>query len=358
MRWLWLILIGLTRTAQAAPVLHLVGPDSSFTQISTLSSCTTFLGRTDAPDCNPALFAGSKEAWVRFGLATIADGDSIDTSQKLLFDSVKEPFLEELFNERAFTTAGMNSSIDFRTPYFQLSYDPVSVTADVFVFNPAFPEVAMSLVKSKRLGATTGTLLWQESDQSLSVGGTLFYYQRREFLGEFALVDLATNEVNELIVFENESGPAGDLGMAFQSGASWFPDLSLLVKNLGSKFDFNEADLNSERKLRPVLVYETHSRVGVGKSWSTEFGGFGAEINLPFDGVYAAYYPDYASVSGTYQLGGFDWNLGLARFQQVTGFRFSSRNTAVGIFFARTQPLGRFRDEVERSAGVQFGVTL
>jgi hypothetical protein len=352
------MLLALVRTAQAAPVLHLVSPDSSFTQITTLSGCSTFIRRTDAPECNPALFAGSKEAWVRFGLATIADGDSVDTSQKLLFDSVKEPFLEELFNERAFTTAGMNSSIDFRTPYFQLSYDPVSVTADVFVFNPAFPEVAMSLVKSKRLGATSGMTLWQESDQSLSVGGTVFYYQRREFLGEFALVDLATSEVEDLIVFENESGPAGDLGVAFQGGAGWVPDVSLVVKNLGAKFDFDEADLKSERKLRPVLVYETHSRLGVGKSWATEYGGFGTEVSLPFDGVYAAYYPEYASIAAAYQLGGFDWNLGVARFQQVTGFRFSSKNTAVGIFFARTQPLGRFRDEEERSAGVQLGVTL
>jgi hypothetical protein len=339
-------------------VLHLVSPDATFTQISTLSTCTTFQGHTDAPECNPALFAGSKGAWVRFGLATITDGDSIDTSQKLLFDSVKEPFLEELFNERAFTTAGMNSAIDFRTPYFQLSYDPVSVTADVFVFNPAYPEVAMSLVKSKRLGATTGATVWQDNDRRLSIGGTLFYYQRREFLGEFALVDLATNEVDELIIFENESGAAGDLGVAFQAGSGWLPHVSLLVKNLGAKFDFDEADLTSERKLRPVLVYETHSRLGVGKNWATAYGGWSTELNLPFDGVYAAYYPDYAAISGAYQLGGFEWNVGVARFQQVTGFRFSSKNTAVGIFFARTRPLGRFRDEDERSAGVQLGVTL
>jgi hypothetical protein len=344
--------------ALGAPVLHLVRPDSTFTQISTLDACTTFAGRTDAPECNPALFAGAKDAWVRFGAATVTDGDSVDTGKKFLFDSVSEEFLREMFDERAFVTAGANTAIDFRTPYFQLSYDPVTVTADVFVFNPAYPEVSMALVKTKRLGITSGTELWSEGTAKLSAGGTLFHYQRRQFLGEFALVDLATREVEELIIFENESGVGGDVGLAYQSGHAWVPDVSLLTKNIGTGFPSAEADRRSERKLRPVLVYETHSRVGVGKRWRSSWGGWGAELSAPFDGVFAAYYPDYLSLSGSYDLGGFEWMAGVARFQQVTGFRFSSKNTAVGIFFARSQPLGRFRDEAESSAGVQFGVTL
>lgn len=344
--------------ALAAPVLHLVRPDSSFTQITTLDACTTLRGRPDSADCNPALFRSHMSSGVKFALGGITDGDSVDTSKKLLFEKVKEPFLRELFDERAFTTWGANSAIDFRTPYFQLSYDPATVTADVFVFNPAFPEISMALVKSKRLGVTSGFDIWESEGRTLSVGATIFHYQRRQYLGTFALVDLTTSEVNELIVFENESGVAGDLGLAYRHPSAWVPNVSLLVKNFNGGFDPDEAEVRSERHLRPLLVYETHSRVSLGKDWDTDYGNWGTEVSAPFDGVYKAYYSDYVTLAGTYRLGGMEAQLGLARYQQVAGFRFGSRSTAVGVFYARTQPLGEYRDQVDSAAGVHLGVSL
>lgn len=79
------------------------------------------------------------------GLTTITDGESVEVGQKLLFDPIKKEFLEELFRKRSYNSWGANSFIELRTGKFWLAYDPLSVNADILVFNPSSPEVAIVL---------------------------------------------------------------------------------------------------------------------------------------------------------------------------------------------------------------------
>jgi hypothetical protein len=353
-----LLLFFTLQSAFAAPVLHLIRPDSTFAQITTLDACMLMRGHSDAGSCNPALYKTEKKQGIGFGLATISDGDSVEVGKKLIFKPIEEEFLRELFEEKSFNTWGANTSIDFKTSLFHLYYDPVTVTADVLVLNPAFPEVSMALVKSKRVGVTMAHELLSSDEQALSIGVNAFHYQRKEYLDSFSLVDLTSSDVDELIKFKTRSGSAADVGLAYQNQSSWVPDVSFLVKNLNSDFKTNDSRLESERYLWPVLVYETHSRLAVGKTISTEYGALGFEVNAPFKGVYEDFYNEFLTLGAHYHMRSLEWLVGLAKYQQTTGFRFSAKSVAVGVFYARTRPLGDFRKDVENSAGVQLGVSL
>ena len=193
--------------------------------------------------CNPALFPFQKDEGVRMGLSTITDGESVEVGQKLLFDPISEEFLQKLFNKRSYNSWGANSYIELRTSKFFLSYDPVSVNADVYVFNPSCPEVAMSLVKSNRLQLTSG---WKAIDNDLliaSIGSKVYYYRSEYYQDSFFLSDLSSQHVDELISFKDQSGVAADIGTFFKFTNPYLPKVSFLVKNLGTKFQNKEKDI-------------------------------------------------------------------------------------------------------------------
>jgi hypothetical protein len=197
---MWILLCLIPAFSWAFPVLHFIKPESNFSQITTLDACTTFLTSKDMAGCNPALFAFQRDEGVRIGLSTITDGESVEVGQKLLFDPIKKEFLEKLFRERAFNSWGANSFIELRTSKFFLSYDPLAINADVFVFNPASPEVAMSLVKSNRLQATTGFMVIDNNILQASVGTKFFYYRSEYFQDSFFLSDLASRRRHRCVL--------------------------------------------------------------------------------------------------------------------------------------------------------------
>lgn len=112
---MWIFLILFSFGAWAFPVLHFIKPESNFTQISTLDSCSTYTYTEDVAGCNPALFPFQRRQGINMGLSTITDGESVDVGKKLLFDPIKKEFLNELFEKRAFNSWGLNSYIDLRT---------------------------------------------------------------------------------------------------------------------------------------------------------------------------------------------------------------------------------------------------
>lgn len=352
-----LFVIFICKRVLAIPVLHQVRPDATFSQIASFEACTLARSSSDAASCNPGLFKRDKTLGVQFSFASVTDGESVDVGRKLIFEPIKEKFLRELFDKNSYNTWGGNTSIDFKTPLFHLYYDPVTVTADVLVLNPAFPEVSMALVKSKRLGITSGYDIIDRNGHVVGVGVNFFYYNRKQYLDAFPLVDLTSTDADELIKFETKSGAAADVGLAYHN-PGWLPDVSLLVKNLNSNYRSRSDRIKSERLLWPILLYENYSRLGIGKDFHSDYGAFTVELNAPFEGVYRSYYEDYTTLSGQYTLRAFDLIVGMARFQKSIGIKFSSKSTQVGIFYSQNQPLGDFRHRMERTAGVQLGVLL
>ncbi|MBA2404728.1 MAG: hypothetical protein H0V66_08145 [Bdellovibrionales bacterium] len=355
---MWILLLLFSALSWGFPVLHFIKPESNFTQIVTLDACATFLITKDMVGCNPALFPYQKEEGLRMGLATITDGESVEVGQKLLFDPIKEEFLREIFEEHPFSSWGGNSFIQLRTSKFYLSYDPILVNADVFVFNPASPEVAMSLVKSNRLNVTSGLEVLNNDVLKMSLGLKAYYYRSEYYQDSFFLSQLSSQDVDELIDFEKDNGVAGDLASFFQFENQWLPKISLIIKNINTTFRNKESDILSESQMRPLLVYEMYSRASLGYDYKTTWGIFNAELSSPFSEVFQDIYTEYIVGSLNYSLSRFSTSLSYSKYQQAFGFNFGSKIASIGIFYGNSQPLGDFSQQKEKMAGVRGEVSL
>lgn len=355
---MWLFAFLFTSATWAFPTLHLIKPESNFTQITTLDACTTYLSGPDMVGCNPALFPLQKQVGIRMGLSTITDGESVEVGQKLLFDPIKKEFLEKLFNRRSYNSWDFNSFIELRTSKFYLAYDPLSVNADVFVFNPSSPEIAMSLVKSNRLQATTGFEILNTDNILLTLGGKFYYYRSQYFQDSFFLSDLTSNDVKDLIKLKKRSGVAGDIGGFLQFKDTWLPKISVLLKNVGSSFRNTENDIEAENQMRPLLTYEKYSRLGFGYDFKTAYGSFSSELNLAFREIFSDYYSEYPSVSLGYSLTRFNTQISYSKYQQVLGFNFGSKIASIGIFYGRSRPLGDFSTQTDSIGGVRMEISL
>lgn len=340
------------------PVLHFIKPESNFAQITTLDACTTYLTSFDMVGCNPALFPLQSDEGVRMGLATITDGESVDVGQKLLFDPIKKDFLEKLFEKRAFNSWGGNSHIEFRTSKFYLAYNPIAVNADVFVFNPSSPEIALSLIKSNRLQVSSGFKMIENDSLTASLGGKFFYFRNEYYQDSFFLTDLTSQDIDKIIKFKQDNGVAADIGAFFKFNNAWLPKVSFLAKNLNSPMRVKEKDIVAENQMRPLLLYETYTRLGVGYDFKMDWGALSSEVNLPFKDLYSDLYSEYISGSVGYSLSRFHTYLSYAKYQQVFGFNFGSKIANIGIFYGRSQPLGDFSTQKENVGGVKAEVSL
>ena len=266
--------------------------------------------------------------------------------------------MQELFNDRSYNSWGANSYIELRTSKFFLAYDPLSVNADVFVFNPSSPEIAMSLVKSNRLQVTSGLQVLDNDVLYASLGAKVYYYRSEYFQDSFFLSDLSSQDVDELIKFKDRSGVAGDVGTFFKFKNPYFPKVSFLVKNLGSNFRNEEKDILAENQMRPVLVYETYSRIGLGYDYKTTMGAISGEVNFPFREVYQDLFTEYISGSLGFALSRFNTQVSYSKYQQVFGFNFGSKIASIGVFYGKSQPLGDFSTQKENVGGVRAEVSL
>lgn len=292
------------------------------------------------------------------GLATVTDGESVEVGQKLLLDPIKEDFLRKIFAKQAFNSWGANSFIELRTSKFYIAYDPLLVNADVFVFNPAAPEVAMSLIKANRLRVTSGLKLLENKTLDLSLGTKIYYFRNQVYQNSFFLSDLAGQDVKDIIRFDKENGVAADVGAFFKFHNNWLPKISLLVKNLNSPLTNENKDIVAENKIRPLLTYETYSRLGIGYEFRNTWGVINTEINLPFEKIYQQFYSEYVSGSVGYALSRFSTQLAVSKYQQIFGFDFGSKLASIGIFYGRSQPLGDFSDQIENVGGMRGQVSL
>lgn len=355
--WIFLLFF-LPSLSWAMPVLHFIKPDSNLTMITTLGSCTTYLYTVDMVGCNPALFPYQTDSSLRLGVTTITDGESVDVGQKLLFDPIKEEYLREIFQKRSFNSWGANSYIELRTAKFYLGYDPLSVNADIFVFNPASPEVGMSLVKSNRLHVSSGFELFNNSTFKASLGSKIYYYRTEYYQDSFFLSDLVGQDIKNLITFKKKNGVAADVGGFVQFKNAYLPKISFLLKNLNSTIRNKEEDILAENQLRPLLVYETYSRLGLGYDYKFRWGVLNGELGLPFKDIYQNLYSDYISGSLGYSLSRFGTQISFSKYQQVAGFNFGSKIASIGIFYGKSRPLGDFSPQTESVAGVRGEISL
>lgn len=334
-------------------------PHFNFTQLGTLDACGVYANRRDSIGCNPANFSNSAYEGLVFYLATKTDGDSVEVGKNLLFEPITESTLRDIFELNSFSSWEANTMIEFRTKIFYLSYDPIYASTSFYLYNPAFPEVSLNISSQRRLNMTTGSDIVFDGKHKLSFGGNVFYYERYEYAGAFALFDVSSQGTDELIDLEKSNSIEMDLGLIYKiTDLNWFPKFSFLVRNLGADAEVDEKVVNSETLIENLMLYETYSKLDIGYDFNLSLGSVGASLSLPFEGYYTNLYTDYTAFSLSYSLWDFEVMSGLSKYSQTIAVKFASSGNSIGVYFGKSKNLGDFIDIDEKFAGVSLEIFL
>ncbi len=342
----------------------MVKPNSNFITVSSQNSCSTFKGIAGSVQCNPALFPFMDLATLQFQSIGKAEGDSVDAGRKLIFDPISKEFLESLFSENSLISFNFDSNINFYTNYFLVTYSPYYLIGDVYILNPAFPEISMFLNKQSSLKMTSGYDLSEytpfEGD-IFSVGMSLFRRSREVFAGSILLTDFAQDD-DGIVEFEDKSELGTDIGFFYESSSSFLsPKISLQAKNLFTLSKVNNSRLDSSSDLETFLIFEPYSQLGLGSSYLSSFGEIYVGMEFPFDGVFESIYIDYISGSINYSLNSFMGTIGISKYFKTLGLYFTSDLGSVGIIYSNENELaGKNIDhlETQNSIYIQLDIKL
>lgn len=345
-------------SASAFVVSHQVRPNSNFDAAALSNSCSTMVSLTAATQCNPGLFAVSQGQGIAVNLVGKSNGNSIDNGYDLIFKPVSEDLIRRLFQQRNFNSFSLSTDIVFRTKLFELSYSPYYLFADIFIYNPAFPEISLNLVNRETLRLTSGFKVYEEGDRRLSWGASVFYYKHEHDNTNFSLLDLASTKPQDLIKFTSVTGGAADSGVFFEDKSWLISRFAAQVKNMNSKIRVDQNRAGSYYLQTNRFLFETYSSVAVGKNFRTSFGEFDLNLEAYSDGYFTSFQKDFVTASARYSLGLFALQAAYSRRYQNLGLRFNSKNFHVGIFYTEEADIGSYQSNKDRSIYTGLGMSL
>ncbi|MBF0298101.1 MAG: hypothetical protein HQK51_05235 [Oligoflexia bacterium] len=361
------ILLLIPKQLFAFEVTHQIRPGSVFETTALNNACSTMKGSLFSSRCNPALFETSKEQGIYLSLVSKAEGDSIDNGRDLIFKPITEEVIRRLLQERNFNSFTFNGEVVFKNRFFELSYSPYYLLADLYIFNPAFLEVSIHLANIETLRLTHGRGILKYSpfkdsgndlQFNLSLGSSLFYYEHSFENIIISLYDLSYKKATELITFKTIYGTAADVGLFLDNNNKYIPTISAQVKNINSKINEGKKDANSKSSLyqSTLLLFDTYSSIGIGKNFNTILGGFNLDIELPFTSFYQELVAEQITLGCKYSLSLFSLFFGLAKYYQNIGLRFDSSNFNIGIIYAREEDMGKLQPKLEQT--IYLGVDI
>jgi hypothetical protein len=322
-------------------------------------SCSTVAGTTFSSLCNSALFGLSKNEGINLSIVGKADGDSIDNGRDLIFDPITEELIRKLFEEKNFNSFTFSSGIRFSTSLFEITYSPYYLLADLYIFNPAFPEISINLVNRESLRLTSGTNKLVDNlfgRYDIYLGASAFYYSIESSNTVFSLFDLVNNQPEELISFSKQSGVDGDIGLYFKTDYMYFADISVQVKNVLDSVDKVVEDQFAKQKTS--LLFERYTTVGVGKSFKTKYGGLNLNFEFYHGDLFSNFYRDLTSLGLRYDLNLFSILSGFSKNYQNLGLLFRSENFNIGLSYAREKDAELIQEDADNSVYVGVEVVL
>lgn len=335
---------------------HRLKPNSNYDSSTLNNSCSTMKGYEFSYRCNSALFPLSEQEGIFVTIVGKSDGDSIENGRKLIFDPIDEALIRKLFTEKNYSSFTFNGDISFTNSLFAISYTPYYLLADLYLFNPAFPEISLNLASYESLRFTSGHKLNFDSS-IVSFGYSVFYYEYTYENTVFSLFDLSFQKPEELIRFKTKYGVAADLGVYIES-FSFLPRISFQLKNLNSKVKENETHTISAIHHSPLMLFETYSQVGIGKTFNTLYGGIDINLELPLLGYFEEIYAKGASIGLKYDLRLFSFLLGVSQYYQSLGLKFNSNHFNVGISYSREADLGKIQQSHENAIYTGIDISL
>lgn len=354
--FIFLLFLGIT---EAKEVTHQVRPNSNFESTALNNSCSTMFSSPFSYKCNPALFPYASGNNIQFSMVGKSEGDSIENGKKLIFEPITEEEIRELFKKKSYNSFTFNSDISFKTKWFELSYSPYYLLADLAIYNPTFPEIAIHVVNQETLRATSGLEVFKQDSQyisSISLGASLFYYKHLYENTVFSLYDLATQRPNQLVNFKSKYGVASDLGLFIKNDNVFTPNIALKTKNLFSKIKYNRQNANSALQLESFMAFENYSTFALGKSYKTFFGGIDLNLELPFLGPFKEVTSEQTTLGFRYNIKLFSLLTNYSNYYRGVGMLFESENFNIGISYSKEKDLAYKQDKFENSvyAGVEI----
>lgn len=347
----------------AFDVAHQIRPNGSFETTALSNSCSTIEGANFSTLCNSALMPLSTFQTVSIGVVGKSDGDSIDNGRDLIFDPITEELIRKLFEEKNFNSFTFNSNIIFKNDLFEINYTPYYLIADLYLFNPVFPEISLHAVNRETIRLTRGWTLIGDKDQYknnwfLSVGTSLFYYEHSYANNVFSLFDLSFTPPEQLISFQSEYGMAGDLAFFLSTPNPYMPKFSFQIKNIGTKLDAKKSASESSVQQSPYLLFEHYTTFGMGKDFTTTLGRIDLNLEIPYSSNDDTIYFENITVGGRYTINLFSIFAGFSSYYQNFALRFDSDTFKVGIGYAREEDMRRFQPTVENSVYTGVEISL
>ncbi|MBP9680678.1 MAG: hypothetical protein KBD76_04695 [Bacteriovorax sp.] len=345
----------------ALEVTHAVSPGGNFLTASTARSCSTFSVDRDSLSCNPALFALSQSSGLQLSIVGKAEGSSIDTGKKLIFEPITEALIKDLFQKNSYNSFSFNTGISFLTPYFKLSYSPYFALADILIFNPAFPEISLALTNRSTLSLTSGMSLnplLANKNMDLNFGYTLKYSQQTLSQDRFSLYDLSTQRPEQLILFKDLKYFSADFGTLLQLKNFYDLKFSAQIKNVGSKYKFNKTRAASAYYLEHKYLFETYSQMGIGKNLQTKWGGININIESFFEEYFRSFDYSRSTLGLRYDLGLFYLLSAFSKDYKTFGMHFLSQNFDVGLTYMNERNIGKFQKKADSAVylGIDFNL--
>ena len=349
-------------TLYAFEVTHQIRPNSIFEASTLGNSCSTNKMSGLASKCNPALFPYTKKQGVSISVVGKSDGDSIDNGRELIFDPITEPLIRKLFEQKNFNSFTFNSELIFKTKLFEISYSPYYLLADLYIFNPAFPEISIHLVNHERLQLTNGMFLPKfnllKHEFKSSIGFNFYYYEHTYENTVFSLFDLSFQRPEELIHFKTKYGVANDLGFFVENDSIFIPDLSIQLKNMFSKINYQKDIAKSSTRQTSLFLFEPYSLIGLGKEYSSKYGSFHLNFELPFENAFQRFRHDHIMSSLNYNLKLLSLFLSGNKNYQNIGMRFNSNFFNVGLSYSQEKDMGEFNPSKERTVYTGIEISL
>jgi hypothetical protein len=326
---LFIAAFAIARYADGAPVRHLQGDRSDEYQSQTLGACSLHPSAMTF-HCNPARYGENDFIGIRGHLALRAQQNAIETTNDLLFETLTKESITKLFDQQDFQTFSLNTRVEALYPTVGVSFVPINALAGIKIINPSLPELQATAIQQSVWRLHTAKR-WDDLPSvgvdSISLGVSPYYFERRTVEVQTTVLDLVVKDVEEYVKERRSFGVSADLGLNVAFKSSYLPELAL-------RMDAVTEGVDAEDSRMPVSLaryVQAMSSVELGKTHRTDWGDVYAAGRLPFIGRYGRPLWLDSSVSLSYRVPNLEVLAGYSPYVRSFGFIFSARVYNLGL---------------------------
>lgn len=313
---LWMIVTPLAYAAdrvESIPNMFYQNPFMTIEDVIFGSTCYSLRSSTNGMDCNAAHMHRNTKKQLRFNvMVDRRANDLIDYSQKLNKKDVVG-LINKINEKNEATAARLAGSLWYQNDWWAVGYVPLRLKYASNIKNPAYPQIALSLIGESEVFAKAG-VGFVDID-GLSAGVNLRYLSQQYIHREEDMFDVISDpdlfkiQKNELISLEP------GLAYVFDNDA-WKPELSLVITHLdvyssnskykklypgvevgfsstpqfangrlitSTHYSINEPNIHPFKRLRWGARYDWDGAFSVGASLAK--GDYGVSVTTAFDSL-------------------------------------------------------------------------